>query len=358
MAIENVSLPFRFKGVHTPSLLDWDGSKDALEFRKLVEDIASVVGRPFTEAGPKVEQANRRHINQEVPNPWRTYGPIVAAVAVVLIIFSFFSWWPKRLATEQVERQQPLKEMKLFRDRLKNGGEGAEMVVIPAGSFRMGDLQGGDKKTGLPVRTVTIQRPFAISQYEVTFDEYDQFSTATKRQLPSDQGWGRGRRPVINVSWQDAVEYTKWLSEQTGKRYRLPTEAEWEYAARGGTETVYWWGTDFVIGMANCDGCVSKGYRKQTVPVGLFKPNPFGLYDTAGNVDEWVEDCWHDNYVGAPTDGSAWWKGTGGMIRDMRKFRGGSWESDPESMRSSGYGGYPADESSDFIGFRLARDLE
>ena len=123
----------------------------------------------------------------------------------------------------------------------------------------MGDIQGGgDKKYEVPVRTVGIQKRFALGRYEVTFEEYDQFAKAANRQLPNDQGWGRGRRPVINVSWQDAVEYAKWLSEQTGKRYRLPTEAEWEYAARGGNETAYWWGKDFVKGMANCRGCDSQ----------------------------------------------------------------------------------------------------
>ncbi len=165
--------------------------------------------------------------------------------------------------------------------------EGPTMVEIPAGSFRMGDLQGDGDPDEVPVHIVRIQKPFAIGRYEVTFDEYDQFASVTKRKLPNDRGWGRGRRPVINISWQDAVEYTKWLSEQTGKRYRLPTEAEWEYAARGGKETTYWWGKDLLKGTANCNGCGSQWDGEQTAPVGSFKPNPFGLYDTAGNVWEW-----------------------------------------------------------------------
>ena len=125
---------------------------------------------------------------------------------------------------------------KVFRDRLKSGGEGPEMVVIAAGSFQMGDVQGGRDKSALPVRTVRIQKPFAIGRYEVTFEEYDIFAQATKRELPNDGGGGRGRQPVINFSWQDAVEYAKWLSIQTDEHYRLPTEAEWEYAARGGRQ--------------------------------------------------------------------------------------------------------------------------
>ena len=406
VAIENVNLPFRFKGVQTPSLLGWDGSKDASEFRKLVEDIASIVGPPLTEAGPKAEQANRGRIDQEVANPWRTYGPLAAAVAVVLVIFSLVFWSPKPreapvkeaegqkepIKEARIVKPQPPKEIvapapekkseaqkgiimeipdrrviaalkdekpvlsagKVFRDRLKSGGEGPEMVVVPAGSFQMGDVQGGGDKDEVPVRNVKIQKSFAVGRYEVTFGEYDQFAKATNRQFSIDEGWGRGRRPVIYVSWQDAVEYAKWLSGQTGRRYRLPTEAEWEYAARGGKETVYWWGNDWVKGIANCIGCGSQ-WDKRTAPVGSFTPNPFGLYDTAGNVWEWVEECWHDNYSGAPGDGSAWISG-GHCAR--RVIRGGSWNNPSRNMRSSDRGRYYPDNRNFDIGFRLALDLD
>ncbi|MEN8220290.1 MAG: SUMF1/EgtB/PvdO family nonheme iron enzyme [Pseudomonadota bacterium] len=131
---------------------------------------------------------------------------------------------------------------KVFQDRLKDGSFGPEMVWIPAGSFRMGDIQGGGWNSEKPVHRVSIRQGFAMGRYEVTFAEYDKFAEATGREKPSDLGWGRGNRPVINVSWHDAVAYTQWLSQQTGKKYRLPTEAEWEYAARAGTETKYWWG--------------------------------------------------------------------------------------------------------------------
>jgi formylglycine-generating enzyme required for sulfatase activity len=133
---------------------------------------------------------------------------------------------------------------KTFRDRLKSGGEGPELMVVPAGEFRMGDIQGKHGKDELPVHEVKIQKPFAVSRYEITFDQYDQFAKATGRELPDDEGFGRGREPVIRVSWHDAVAYAEWLSLQTGKRYRLPSEAEWEYVARAGTETVYWWGNE------------------------------------------------------------------------------------------------------------------
>ena len=222
----------------------------------------------------------------------------------------------------------------VFRDTLKKGGQGPEMVVVPAGRFRMGDLQGVGNSDEKPVHTVTIAKSFAMGKYPVTFKEYDRFARATGRELPGDQGWGRGKRkrPVINISWEDAVAYCEWLSEQTSKRYRLPSEAEWEYAARAGTKTAYWWGDVIGRNRANCDGCGSQWDNRQTAPVGSFDPNPFGLYDLLGNVWEWVQDSWHENYAGAPTDGSAWL--TGGDS-GLRVIRGGCWGNVPWALRAS-----------------------
>ena len=179
-----------------------------------------------------------------------------------------------------------------------------EMVRIPTGKFLMGSDDGDSDE--MPIHEVTIGYEFEIGKYAVTFDEYDVFAEDTKRKPPSDKDWRRGKRPVINVSWRDAQDYVKWLSDKTGKRYRLPTEAEWEYASRAGTQTRYWWGDD--IGVINANGlsCGSQWDGKQTAPVGSFKPNAFGLYDTVGNVWEWTQDCWHENYNNAPKDGSAW----------------------------------------------------
>jgi formylglycine-generating enzyme required for sulfatase activity len=253
-----------------------------------------------------------------------------------------------------VEKQQPLKEI-ITKPLVE-----PEMVVIPAGSFRMGDVRGDDvqgDKDEVPVRTVTIQKPFAIGRYEVTFEEYDQFAMATNRKLTSDEGWGKGRQPAIYVKWDDAMKYAEWLSEKTGKRYRLPTEAEWEYAARAGTETIFWWGDQLKSGMANCKGCDTRWGGKQTSPVGSFPPNPFGLYDTAGNVGEWVEDCWHENYNNAPTDGSAWLEANGGHCL-QRVIRGGSWNDTPRVLRASTriYSGFTGLSNS--LGFRLAQDVD
>jgi formylglycine-generating enzyme required for sulfatase activity len=222
----------------------------------------------------------------------------------------------------------------------------------------MGDIQGIGGNDEQPVHEVHIRRPFAVGRYEITFDQYDEFANATGGQLPDDDGSGRGRRPVISVSWDEAVEYAKWLSQQTGKRYRLPTEAEWEYAARAGTETAYWWGNEMKPGFANCMSCGTRRDKRQTEPVGSFKPNPFGLYDTAGNVREWVQDCWHDNYQGAPSDGSAWEKEHNGNCNG-RVNRGGAFRSvNKLNVRSSFREMYRAGARPYWVGFRLVREIE
>jgi formylglycine-generating enzyme required for sulfatase activity len=262
---------------------------------------------------------------------------------------------PERALQEAASKLNP---GTVFRDTLKDGSQGPEMVVIPSGTFKMGNIQGkGRDDNEKPVHTVSIAKPFVIGRYETTFEDYDRFAWATSRPIPNDEGWGRGRQPAINVSWNDAVEYAMWLSEQTGKRYRLPTEAEWEYAARAGTETEYWWGTKMRSGMANCRGGDSRWGEKQTSPVGSFQPNPFSLYDTAGNVWEWVEDCWHENYKGAPTDGSAWLEANVGDYGE-RVMRDGSWSNTPEFLRASFRSGVNAGYRSVSIGFRLALDVD
>ena len=237
-------------------------------------------------------------------------------------------------------------------DPLSSGGTGPEMVVIPAGSFRMGCVSGvecyDDEK---PVHQVTIPQSFAVSKYEITFEDYDRFTMPTGR--VDDRGWGRGRRPVITVSWQDARDYVRWLSEQTGAEYRLLSEAEWEYAARAGTGTAYSWGNEIGSGRANCNGCGSQWDDEQTAPVGSFSPNAFGLHDMHGNVWEWVEDCWNESYSGAPSNGGAWTSGN----CSRRVLRGGSWSLRPRALRSAsrfrlstGYRYYN-------YGFRVARTL-
>jgi len=229
-----------------------------------------------------------------------------------------------------------------------------EMVVIPAGSFIMGSSDGRDHEK--PPHKVTIAKPFAVSKLEVTFAEWETCVSGggcTANPTPSDKSWGKERRPVINVSWTDAQEYVGWLSNKTGKTYRLLSEAEWEYAARAGTTTQYAWGDGIGKGNANCDGCGSQWDNKQTAPVGAFKPNAFGLFDMHGNVHEWVEDSYHPTYEGAPEDGSAWTAGG----TSSRVLRGGSWSFFPNYLRSANRSFDRPDFRNDYIGFRVARTL-
>jgi formylglycine-generating enzyme required for sulfatase activity len=180
----------------------------------------------------------------------------------------------------------------------------------------------------MPQHQVTIGEPFGVGRYEVTFDEWDACvkGGGCNDYKPSDQGWGRGRRPVINVSWDDAQAYVAWLSKKTGQPYRLPSEAEWEYAARAGTTSRYWWGNDVPTSkQANFGDHVNK-----TSKVGSYPANPWGLHDMNGNVWEWVEDCWNESYEGAPNDGSAWPSGDCGR----RVRRGGSWNVHPGVFRA------------------------
>ena len=192
---------------------------------------------------------------------------------------------------------------------------------------------------------------FALSKCEVTFEEYAPFAAATGRRTNDE---GRGRRPVINVSWDDAVAYTEWLSEQTGKWYRLPSEAEWEYAARAGTTTKYSWGKKIGHNRANCDGCGSQWDNKKTAPVGSFSANAWGLHDMHGNVWEWVQDCWNGSYQGAPADGSAW---RNEYCNYSRVLRGGGWGSGPSVLRSADRDFIPPYHFRSSLGFRVARTL-
>jgi formylglycine-generating enzyme required for sulfatase activity len=230
------------------------------------------------------------------------------------------------------------------------------MVRIEPGCFTRGsDKDDIDEHSA---HEVCLSKPFRIGRTEVTFAEFDRFAEATGREKPSDKGWGRGSRPVINVSWNDAVAYTEWLSEHTDKRYRLPSESEWEYVARAGMDTKYWWGDDVRQDeevWANCAGCGSQWDGERTAPACSFEANAFGLYDTAGNVWEWVQDCWHDSYEGSPDDGSAW---EAGGDCDRRVIRGGSWNDEPWSLRSAFRYWFGPDFRTNSLGFRLAQDVE
>lgn len=235
---------------------------------------------------------------------------------------------------------------------------GPGMVSIPGGQFRMGCVSGKDcQDDEKPVHTVTI-KPFKLSRHETTFAEWDACVTAGGcKRTPDDQGWGRGERPVINVSWDDVQEYIVWLNNETGKRYRLPSEAEWEYAARAGTNTRFHTGDCLSTAQANyygdspASGCPKGEDRKKTLPVGSLAKNAFGLYDMHGNVWEWTQDCRNGSYSGAPTDGAAWTSGDCAR----RVQRGGSWSTNAWTARAANRNTNTRDSRNSNLGFRLAR---
>ena len=231
-----------------------------------------------------------------------------------------------------------------------------EMLVIPSGSFIMGspDNEADRSSDEGPLRGVTIAKPFAISTSPVTFAEWDACVAVGGCLDVTDSGFGRGNRPVINVNWEDARQYAAWLTRMTGKPYRLLSELEWEYAARAGASTRYFWGDEIGKGNANCIGCGSKWDGRMTSPVGSFKPNPFGVYDAHGNVWQWVEDCHHDRYDGAPTDGSAWIEN---CERGRRAVRGGGWDSYDYNIRAANRDRISIGSRINDLGIRVARSL-
>ena len=218
-----------------------------------------------------------------------------------------------------------------------------EMNPIRGGSFIMGS---NDDVTEKPTHQVTI-KPFAIGKYPTTVREWNECAAAKACGFVAT---GKDDAPITNVSWSDAKQFVAWLAGATRKAYRLPSEAEWEYAARGGTQTKYWWGDQFEPGMANCKNCSDVAATEQPVKVGSLKPNPLGLYDMGGGVDQWVEDCWHKNYQGAPSDGSPWVEGD----CMSHVIRSGSWKNDARYARSSNRDSYDTNVRYPTHGFRVA----
>ena len=229
-----------------------------------------------------------------------------------------------------------------------------EMVVIPGGKFKMGSNWKKAKKNQKPVHAVTIKGPLAVSKFEITFDEWEAcLADGVCKRDPDDHKWGRGRRPIVNISWSDTQEYTAWLSKKTGRKYRLLSEAEWEYAARAGTTTGYWWGNKLKKKYANCRKCGTPWSGKKSAPVGSFKPNPWGIYDMHANIWEWVQDCWTNDHKGAPSDGSARTDGN----CERKSVRGGSWYYYSQVAKSPSRDSHPIHLWSYNIGIRLAVSL-
>jgi formylglycine-generating enzyme required for sulfatase activity len=221
-----------------------------------------------------------------------------------------------------------------------------EMVTLPGGKFAMGS---NDDPSEKPIHQVDV-KPFAIGKFPVTVGQWNQCVAAN---ACANKATGKDDAPVTNMSWSDTQRFTEWLSRVTKKKYRLPSEAEWEYAARGGAQTKYSWGDQFKSGMANCNGCSEPYDATQPMKVGSFKPNPLGLYDMGGGVDQWVTDCWHKTYQAAPVDGSPW------LDADCTShvIRSGSWKNDASYVRPASRDHYDTNVRYPTHGFRVAHSL-
>lgn len=349
--IEVIPLPIGFRTVQTADLIGWEGDQAHPDFAQLIEDITALLGEfPKKALGPEAKPEKPAESKAE------------------------------REAKKPVERRldlPPLRGVRLgdlpgltvFRDI--DAPWCPEMVALPVGSFLMGSPKIEERRNDNegPQHRVTIRRRFAIGQYPVTFAQYDHFC-AMKREKPGDAGWERGKRPVINVSWWDATAYCDWLAKETGQPYRLPSEAEWEYACRAGTTTRYAFGDAITLKDANYTFYARHVYpeRGMTTEVGSYPPNAWGIYDMHGNVWEWVEDVWHRSYKGAPDDGAAWTDGEGKTTSRYRVSRGGCWRSSPEdedyhqkntnTLRSACRCRDRPDDRDDTLGFRIARTLD
>lgn len=323
--LDDCRLPISFMLNQTADISTWNGDAEHAQWRKLLSWIEELVC-----ASPEEKAAGGA---DATPQEWRhTFG--ITDHGEVIFDGATIS---RRTAGGT-----------FFRD----GEDGPLMCVLPAGSFTMGSFDNDPDKrdSELPRHVVEFAFPFAIGVYPVTFDEWDSLvQKGVVDRQPQDSGWGRGRRPVIDVSWDDAQSLVAALSETTGEHYRLPSEAEWEYACRAGTSGPFAFDEGIGPDTANFGGCEPES----TTEVGRFPSNRFGLYDLHGNVREWVQDLWHNDYAGAPNDGLAWSSGHGAMY----VMRGGSWLDAAWFLRSAARGRGGASDRTNFVGFRVARDV-
>lgn len=299
--------------------------------------------------------------------PTKVLLPLLLVAAGVVAVWGWRQQMSARMdsvghiaqtAAQTVTRKQPAPEGEAatpvaqpkagppFRD-----GGGPLMVKLPGGDFLMGSPESAADFSERPQHKVTL-RPFSISVHEVTAAEFARFKGPNTLRAQAEARRDRTRHPVTFVSWEDARAYVQWLSRQTGKRYRLPTEAEWEYAARGGTDTTYWWGRILDKGKAHCLTCGNDMDPRHPTTVGRFAANAYGLHDTAGNVAEWVQDCYVDNYKDASADGHA--LEMPGCTR--RVVRGGSFSSGPQALSSTARDALGSMTANDSVGFRVVRE--
>jgi formylglycine-generating enzyme required for sulfatase activity len=283
----------------------------------------------------------------------------LVGVLLVAIVAGVGAWWKQPWLIEQSYWLWHVRALGAAQERALTPGnpfkectDCPEMVVVPAGEFMMGSVESIGDAHEHPQHQVRIARPFAVAKFELTFAEWDACVTHGDCTADvSDQGWERGRQPAINVTWKDAKQYAAWLSRVTGRDYRLLTEAEWEYAARAGRSTHFSFGND--DGELDQYAWYAANSEQRAHQVGEKRPNRFGLYDMHGNVAEWVEDCYHENYRDADPDGAAWTTAN----CNRRVVRGGSWQQRARALRSAARDWATADKWSDIVGIRLGRSL-
>lgn len=349
LARSGVKPPHGFGQLQTCDFTGWPDAGDPDAFGQLLKALNALTGQQ----APLPPRAGRSGLSAVA---WIGSAIGVAALAAILVVML-----PQRAAHLKTP-PRPVKAASTLaslrrpsRQSFRDCANCPEMIAVPSGKFRMGST---DPRSGSDERIlhdVTIARPFAVGKFPVSFDEWDACVAdgACNRYKPDDEHWGRDDRPVINVNWDDAHAFIKWLSDKTGRTYRLLSESEYEYAARGGTTTLYYWGTVPGNGNALCGGCIRPAPAKQTMPVGRFAPNPFSLFDMAGNVWEWTQDCYLPSYQGAPADGTAV------VVNNCRRhtIRGGAWSGDIGDVRTSDRNDASPDARSADVGFRIARDL-
>ncbi|GAB3475544.1 SUMF1/EgtB/PvdO family nonheme iron enzyme [Marinomonas epiphytica] len=342
-------------------LLRWSKTAERSRPKQLVEVIQLLranLYKPETSTTRKKKSLLRAATRRVSSKIWLTGAGVVSTAVIATLL------WPEPPKTAPVSiTKTPIIEPEpspeevfdalpqSLEEPLEVGNTAPKVEKLKPAVFKMGDQQRVGDDNERPVHTVDVPTGFYFGKYEVTFDQYDQFANATGRALPPDNGWGRGQRPVVNVSWYDAKAYTAWISEQTGQEYRLPTEIEWEYSARANSDTSFWYGDTVKAGYSVCDSCGSQWDAVSSAPVGSQASNPFGLFDMHGNVAEWVEDCYHETYEGAPNSNQVWLS----EQCDSRVIRGGSWFDIPRVGRSSTrYRANPDLRASNW-GFRVVR---
>ena len=352
---------------------EWRQTETGYLTRELFEELEAL-GEETAQAKAKTEAALQEgqradRADDEAFSRAKTRGTMQAFASYLKSYPSGRHAAEARWLRTEAERRERDREAKSPGRRFRDCPECPELVVVPAGNFMMGSppSEAERRDSEGPVHRVSIVKPFAVGVYEVTFDEWDACVSdgGCGGHRPDDKGWGRGRRPVIHVSWVDTQSYVRWLSRKTGQTYRLLSESEWEYVARAGTTGPFHYGKTLSTSQANYDGRHTYGsgrkgdYRRRTVSVGSFPANAFGLYDVHGNVWERVDDCWNGSYAGAPANESAWELGD----CSRRVLRGGAWYGKPQTLRSArrSYGDIGSKGTNKGrghgTGFRVARDL-